>query len=47
MGSLLLSPFFAVNQRKETAMQSIKDTYQREGGERSNLYYGYIHKRAV
>jgi antirestriction protein ArdC len=29
MGSLRLSPFFAVNQRKETAMQSIKDTYQR------------------
>lgn len=29
MGSLRLSPLFAVNQRKETAMQSIKDTYQR------------------
>lgn len=25
----------------------IKDTYEREGGDRSNLYYGYIHKRAV
>jgi antirestriction protein ArdC len=29
MGSFRLSPFFAVNQRMETAMQSIKDTYQR------------------
>ena len=25
----------------------IKDTYEREGGDRSNLYYGYIRKRAV
>ena len=25
----------------------IKDTYEREGGDRCNLYYGYIHKRAV
>ncbi len=29
MGSLRLSLFFAVKQRKETAMQSIKDTYRR------------------
>jgi antirestriction protein ArdC len=29
MVSLRPSPFFAVNQRKETAMQNIKDTYQR------------------
>ncbi len=29
MGSLPAISFFAVNQRKEAAMQSIKDTYQR------------------
>ena len=29
MGSFRLSPVFAVNQRMETAMQSIMDTYQR------------------
>ena len=39
VGSFRLSPFPAVNQRMETAMQSIKDTYQRQ-------HHGY-HCRAA